>query len=220
MGRIHNAAGDSRMFDGYPSDYSILYRFLRSRVGRPWDDVYSEICAEADGRSHDGYRFRQSVLNVVETDTRIDEQGDVANGRGTKLRRTWGRSFYVHPETGVLEYANNNRRVVADLPRTVFESEGRLYHQHEGVWYEVTMTVLSQTGRSRYFWYGYSSEWVADAFGALDIDNRQPPYYWHDGARLLEQKYGRSPEGLLWYCSEKRSAHKREIRRLKRDAAA
>ena len=55
MGKIHVVAGDWWFDRGQGCDYSIMRRFLARRVGQKWDDVYSEICKEADSRSHDGF---------------------------------------------------------------------------------------------------------------------------------------------------------------------
>jgi hypothetical protein len=42
-----------------------LRKFLRANCGRPWDDVYREICAVADGRTIRGRRLRQCALSYV-----------------------------------------------------------------------------------------------------------------------------------------------------------
>ncbi len=48
MRRPHVTRGDYK----YPDDlFSPLYRFLEKNVGRPWNDVYSEICKVVGSRS-------------------------------------------------------------------------------------------------------------------------------------------------------------------------
>ena len=42
-----------------------LYGFLEKNCGRPWDDVYSEICEAADPRTIRGYHLRQHVWQYV-----------------------------------------------------------------------------------------------------------------------------------------------------------
>ena len=42
-----------------------LYKFLESRCGRPWNDVYSEICLAADPRGIRGFHLRQHVQQYV-----------------------------------------------------------------------------------------------------------------------------------------------------------
>src|SRR5271157_1724025 len=42
-----------------------LKRFLKANCGRPWADVYAEICESADSRTIRGYHLRQHVWNYV-----------------------------------------------------------------------------------------------------------------------------------------------------------
>ena len=51
-----------------------LTRFLRARVGQRWNDVYAEICAQADSRSADGRELRDYVRCEVETVPTIHRQ--------------------------------------------------------------------------------------------------------------------------------------------------
>src|SRR5689334_8741261 len=47
-----------------------LRRFLRSRVGRPWDEVYSEICERINRDSAVQLHIWQHLWDYVETDPR------------------------------------------------------------------------------------------------------------------------------------------------------
>lgn len=85
---------------------SPLRAYLEAQVGRPWDDVYSEICEHADSRTIRGYHLRQHVWIEVEVkpDLRfhswspyglfVDEDGILRNNRETQAerRRRW-RTF-------------------------------------------------------------------------------------------------------------------------------
>lgn len=44
---------------------SPLYRFIRKQVGRRWDDVYSELCSQADPRSVKGFHLRSHIEDIV-----------------------------------------------------------------------------------------------------------------------------------------------------------
>ncbi|MGV1045395.1 hypothetical protein [Limnohabitans sp.] len=79
-----------------------LWRFLHARVGRPWNDVYSEIMAQLDRKS----TVQNHVLQHLEWDV-IKHTVRAADGRVWE----WGPhhgpcdhdgSFYVEPETGRL----------------------------------------------------------------------------------------------------------------------
>src|SRR5271163_2343724 len=47
-----------------------LCKYLRKSCGRPWADVYGEICAAADTRTIRGYHLRQHVWQFVVPDRR------------------------------------------------------------------------------------------------------------------------------------------------------
>ena len=86
-----------------------LRRYLESRLGEPWDQVYSEI------RRH--VRFDSAVqLHVLQhlrwdVDLHVDiiDGVPVSRDRGRALYARW-YSFYVCPETGVLRCYNPGRR--------------------------------------------------------------------------------------------------------------
>lgn len=44
-----------------------IWRMIRKNCGRPWADVWSEICAIADNRSIRGYNLRERIRNFVGT---------------------------------------------------------------------------------------------------------------------------------------------------------
>lgn len=73
-----------------------LHRFLEKNVGRPWDKVWSEICAHADARGIRGYHLRQHVRMYVEECYFPGETGP-RSVRGYALRPGWlyvdGRGF-------------------------------------------------------------------------------------------------------------------------------
>lgn len=122
---------NGRGYAPYPFD-----RFLESRLGRLWDEVYSEICQEFDSRSLAGYSFLRDLKWHVATDCWIGAE------TGTVYSSRWGGSsveneFYVHPFTGVLCWAEKIDRShpeppVAKLPI----EEGHAYEKIDGIWYE------------------------------------------------------------------------------------
>lgn len=70
------------------SDFlSPLQRFLDKSCGRPWDDVYSEICKVADTRTMDGYHLRQHVRSWLKYRYTIDDNGILCPE--TKRSYTW-----------------------------------------------------------------------------------------------------------------------------------
>lgn len=229
MKKVHLAVGDWYSDNGHGADYSILRRFLTSKCGQSWDGVYSEICKRADERSHDGYRLREAVKNVICTNVEINEDGQLYTkdkwGRVRLNFTGWWHEFYVHPETGLLERVPPERsryRERDHFPSKVFECDGHLYHQHIGIWYRVEMkpvpTQQSSCGGGKWD-YSYDSM-LTDAFGAHEQPipkapyTHRPWYYW-DRTDRLKRKYGLSSDGQAWYCFAKQSANKHEIHKLK-----
>lgn len=89
-----------------------LIRYLRSQLGRPWNDVYSEIRENVSLRSTMQMHLVQHVSFAVQTNTYLGEDGRVyekRNYQSSTLPETsleeptyYGYRFYVHPVSQVL----------------------------------------------------------------------------------------------------------------------
>jgi hypothetical protein len=91
-----------------------LIRFLRSRIGRRWDDVYSEICAELDTGSTVKMHVRQHLDDFVMR-IALGRNGEwMHDGRLLDCERLrWRRPlFYVDPDDGILKDAAGLLRVL------------------------------------------------------------------------------------------------------------
>ena len=83
-----------------------LVRFLRSRRGRPWDSVFSEICATLDTGSTIKMHVREHIEDYVLTRISIGRRGEWMHegevlGREGRWRRR--RTFFVDPRDGILK---------------------------------------------------------------------------------------------------------------------
>jgi hypothetical protein len=90
-----------------------LVRFLRSRLGQSWDEVFSEICAHLDTGSTVKMHVRQHLEDFVLARISIGRYGEwLCEGRvlGTDHHRFRGRRFFVDPEDGILK----DRALLAD----------------------------------------------------------------------------------------------------------
>jgi hypothetical protein len=106
FGGIH---GTSKQYgwveDGYFSHH-VAKQWLRKQAGRPWNDVWSEICKRFDSRSYVGKERRDvffdphSGFNNVETNCYVSIDGKV---RDTQSYYEVS-GLYVHPDTGILCY--------------------------------------------------------------------------------------------------------------------
>jgi hypothetical protein len=107
-----------------------LHRWLAKQVGRPWDDVYSEICQVADARSLRGYHLRQHVRDYV----------DATGGDAW----SWAR-FVVRD--GVL--CQRERPAWWERPRVqppgdvVRLNEREELRKIEGIWYRIELAPLA-----------------------------------------------------------------------------
>lgn len=90
-----------------------LVRFLRSRLGRRWDDVFSEICTALDTRSTVKTHVRLHLDDIVMRRISVGRRGEwLLDGwvLGAPRRGRWYRRFFVDPRDGILK----DSRVLAD----------------------------------------------------------------------------------------------------------
>ena len=67
-----------RVHRRYPSEtFGPLIRFLNRRVGRQWDDVYSEIRQNIDPKSTIDMHIMQHLFDFVQRDVEVTEDGRV-----------------------------------------------------------------------------------------------------------------------------------------------
>lgn len=213
MKRTHAYA--NKFDSGYiGTNFGALRRFLRSRVGQDWNDVFSEICEQADARSFRGHHLREWLEFTVDVKTRM-EGGKIVDQQGSDITVTFHRdNFYVHPLTNKLERSEPRKREKwsESVPKSVFEVEGQFFHEHDGIWYRVLMEEAKKTP-SRWGYLTYSTSYP-------DKLIKFPPEYnynYWSVERLLRNKYGYSPSGKVWYCIHKESANSKEIARLKKN---
>jgi hypothetical protein len=165
-----------------------LRRFLRSRLGQPWDNVYSEICERINRDSAVQLHIWQHLMWEVARDPLQIE----------KLRRRisfgWRASFYVDPKSRRLcEMQLQSRRHQVPDPFLV-EREGRSFKRINGIWYEVELEPLDA-----------SANRVWDAVVSR-MDRGQPHLV---EASVLKSTYGRPVHAI-----RKRQLNKKEIQRL------
>ena len=191
---------------------SVLLRWLRAQSGRPWNDVYSELCSVADSRSRPGCRLREDVRREVCFDAEQMPDGTWVE-RG---RRSWGslRSsprFWVDGD-GILRAGSGARRSRA-AAKPVYEPERyvlgglRELHRIEGLWYEVAYApvppprvtaCVDSAGRA-------AVKTVSQG-GGFDVLRRHTVY-----ADERPDRYGRVPART--YAVSKRALSRAELRR-------
>jgi hypothetical protein len=136
-----------------------LRRYLDSQVGRPWNKVFSEICAHIDRSSAVQDHVRDHVADYVATHV-IEVDGVPCSGEGMNYGDPLGRfgwiRWYVCPRSGILKRVKTRRRSRTGrsrseaAPRFVRVSDSLQCHWIRGAWYLVTLAPLplAETGQS------------------------------------------------------------------------
>jgi len=130
-----------------------LWEFLKKNVGRPWNEVYSEICQCADSRSIRGYHLREHVQDYV-----------TGSGGQEHLSRYYSRSgpFYVDDD-GLLcfqDYRRYRYRKPSPDPDNCKVGD-RLFERINGCWFEVW---YEKEDKSRKVWSWYQQRQVVEYY--------------------------------------------------------
>jgi hypothetical protein len=89
-----------------------LRRYLNAQIGRPWNKVFSEICAGIDRRNTVQQHIHQHIRDFIAIDV------DVREGQLVDLAPRWGilglgsgisQELYVDPRTGLIRLNSNYR---------------------------------------------------------------------------------------------------------------
>lgn len=186
--------------------WGLLDRWLRSRVGQLWDDVYSEICAVNDNRVKTQWDVRDQLPWKIHQDVILID-GVAHDSKGDKL---FWRDFWVHPETGVLMEVPRSKRYRWKGWRKTYNqvplSDTQRYVQVEGIWYLVTFAPFK---REEY-----------EAAVALGRAERRPVLYDKVFRKGLSWSFDRARDELTreWgscvYVVAKRQIGSREVKKV------
>ncbi len=135
-----------------------LRRYLDSQVGRPWNKVFSEICAHIDRESAVQDHVRDHVADYFETHV-VEIDGEPCSGQGWTYGRTLHQThrflWYVCPRSNILKRVKNlsrsQRRPTKppDAPRFVRVSDSLPCHMIDGAWHVVSLRSLPQIRAGR-----------------------------------------------------------------------
>ena len=124
-----------------------LRRFLRSRVGQRWDDVYSDLCRRLDTRTLAGQHVLSHLWDYVECHVELIDgipHEKPVFGKGGPLNYFYRDQFYVHPETGILCIVEKKPRKQKRQPQTdlVEIDDCHQYRKLNEIWYLITLEEL------------------------------------------------------------------------------
>ncbi|MDZ8078824.1 MAG: hypothetical protein RMX35_06945 [Nostoc sp. DcaGUA01] len=121
-----------------------LRRFLRSKVGQPWNDVYSELCQRLDSKTMAGQHVIGHLWDYLERHVEIID-GNVYRksyqGYRYQLDRGYGDRFYIHPQTGILcaiEKRPRKQEQNSEQIDILIVDEYHQYHKLNDIWYLIT----------------------------------------------------------------------------------
>lgn len=120
-----------------------LRNFVQSRVGRPWNKVYSEICERLKPTSTPQQHVLDHLKQMVETNTWRSADGRVMCHQRYHGDQEVHDTCYVDPDTGILRQAKISRSLrrqyrekEAAKPKEFIKvGDERELHKVEGVWY-------------------------------------------------------------------------------------
>ena len=126
-----------------------LRKWLRKQVNRPWDKVYSELCATIDRRTTVG----EHLLDHVRMEVTVRCERD-ADGRLINIESRWRNEvegLYVDPKSGILrwkaqisrrQYQQQVRRQQRERLRDVRKlADDRLLQRIDGIWFELVVSL-------------------------------------------------------------------------------
>ncbi|QSJ15335.1 hypothetical protein JYQ62_26285 [Nostoc sp. UHCC 0702] len=129
----------------YLSDHlGPLRRFLRSQVGQPWNDVYSELCQRLDTKTMAGQHVLSHLWDYVERHVEIIDGAFYSKpyqGYRTQLDVSYRDRFYIHPQTQILCVSEKApRKQKPKQPQTdfVIVDDYHQYHKLNDIWYLIT----------------------------------------------------------------------------------
>lgn len=175
-------------------EYRPIRNFLNSRVGKNWDDIYSEMSKEFSG--YTGSILKDAINFHVTFKVYLDENGEWRDSQDRRIEPSFSSwtQFFVHPKTNALcKIAGDRERYRRKkYPKTIVQLNGKRYYKFEEIWYEVEVEKLPST--------------KSDVFYQDELFSRRN---WSIDSFKAYRKYG---ESLI--CISKKQANSRICRKL------
>lgn len=177
-----------------------LDKYLKSRIGEPWNEIWSDICQHNDARSVLGSHLRDHIRWKVELELEIDEEGELVYAL---YRNKFTDGFYVHPHTGLLCFKPRSKIVWNSIKiENRVNISGVHFYKIDGEWYELTFSGF----------FKYPKEGTPQVYVIKDaIFGEQKFHSFLHLTTWLTSKYEREV-----YCVEKRPATKKMIKKIEK----
>lgn len=124
-----------------------FYRFLCKQVGRPWNDVYSEIRERINAKSAVQLHILQHLKQYVELHVILDEDGKPWKENGYSFRGYEVNGLYVCPKTGLLKENNllSWKKGSSKPDPNYITIDDETYVKSEHGWFEIELTPCPRT---------------------------------------------------------------------------
>ena len=167
-----------------------LERFLHSSIGRPWDDVYSEIRENLCPRRAIDFHVLFHLDQMVERECYIGEDGLPWRSRQSRWGGGLVHNLYVNPDTGVLSCYREEPSPLIVRPKDSL-------HWHGNVWFKKEKSnAPAKCGCVHFFGRKYNST----TFDPANSETRQLAAYPNENTPCI---HGNPPlKRELWYVIE------------------
>ena len=162
-----------KAYKGFNDKLGPLYRWLKAQVGRPWDDVYSQVCGMFDTRTTAGRHIVfDHLLYSVETEPNYSDWNYRYSNLEDRTMSYSKHAFYVD-ESGILQqktYISRRTKIPQFNTQSIANwMNGRIV----GKVGKKLFWFVPATKSKKYF--GYSHEWKTEW-------KYEAPYdYWNRG---------------------------------------
>lgn len=123
-----------------------LRRLLSSKVGQPWDDIYSELSQRLDRSTVTGQHVIDHLWDYVERNVVVID-GIPCRKTNSSYKRNqlayWRDDFYVHPDTGILCIVKKAPKITPKRRDDLIVIDS--YHHYRKLnelWYLITLQDL------------------------------------------------------------------------------
>lgn len=200
-----------------------LRRYLNSKVGQPWDVVYSEICEHIKLNSAVQRHILEHLFSMIDTNTYIGDDGHiyVRSGMGDfRVDEHYSsyRTLYVDPKTKTIKRVP--KKDYPKYPQEIIRidvSDKIQYHKINSIWYEAKIEKYKSEKVTRQQKIEYSKIVLFREEKIIP----HPYYMRYDvilkeviglvGVNVLQRTYGKS--GV--YASSIKQLNSKELRKAK-----
>lgn len=223
MRRHYGTWGHSRRL----YDYKFIKNFLVSSVGKPWNDIYSDVCRMIDIRTPGAREIHEDIcrwqvhLNVEEKDGKLYS----LKGRRYYDYELSDKDLYVDAEGVLRQYKKQKTKYVPWKPAVKYPITHTSFGdflQMDGLWYRVKMVEPKFYKQRRELWKGYSKEEEYSIMKDILINGTFHRYYIYENAQCPFSSGGQLKSTLIAtygepkVCVSKLAANKNEIKKLRK----